>query len=203
MADPVSALSKMSPRAVSLFSGAGGMDLGFVRAGFEVVWANDVCADACSTHRRNLGPHVVCEDVRVIDPRVLPGCDVVIGGPPCQGFSVAGKMAPEDPRSALIWEFVRLVKALRPSAFVLENVKALATLPRWTTVRSRLFGALVELAEVHGGPWLGEAGWRCCPLPLPQLGSSGPVARRVQPGNKRQTGRQCAKFCALGRPACV
>jgi DNA (cytosine-5)-methyltransferase 1 len=54
-------------------------------------------------------------------------------------------MAPEDPRSALIWEFVRLVKALRPSAFVLENVKALATLPRWTTVRSRLFGALVEL----------------------------------------------------------
>jgi DNA (cytosine-5)-methyltransferase 1 len=132
----------MRPRAVSLFCGAGGLDLGFVRAGFEVVWANDACADACDTYRRNLGGHVVRADVRSVVASGLPACEVVVGGPPCQGFSVAGKMAPEDPRSALVWEFVRFVGALRPRAFVLENVKALGALPRWGPLRGRLLRAL-------------------------------------------------------------
>jgi DNA (cytosine-5)-methyltransferase 1 len=121
------------------------MDLGFVRAGFRIVWANDASADACATHHRNLGPHVVCADVRSVDAAQLPPCDVVVGGSPCQGFSVAGKMAPEDPRSALVWEFVRFVGALRPRAFVLENVPPLARSARWGPVRARLLRALTGL----------------------------------------------------------
>jgi DNA (cytosine-5)-methyltransferase 1 len=138
------------PRVVSLFCGAGGMDLGFVRAGFEVVWANDAWADACATYRRNLGDHVCCRDVRSVDAAELPPCDVVIGGPPCQGYSVGGRMDPDDPRSALTWEFVRLVGRLRPRAFVLENVKALAVLQRWAPVRARLLGRLEGLGYTVG-----------------------------------------------------
>jgi DNA (cytosine-5)-methyltransferase 1 len=133
------------PRVVSLFCGAGGMDLGFVRAGFGVVWANDASADACATYRCNLGDHVCCQDVRSVGDGRLPACDVVIGGPPCQGYSVGGRMDPADPRSALTWEFVRLVGRLRPRAFVMENVKALAVLKRWRDVRARLLAALAEL----------------------------------------------------------
>jgi DNA (cytosine-5)-methyltransferase 1 len=134
----------VTPRVLSLFAGAGGLDLGFARAGFEVAWANDISADACDTYRANLGAgqRVVCADVRAVDVSRLPLCDVVIGGPPCQGLSVAGKMAPDDPRSGLLWEFVRVVKATRPRAFVLENVSALATLPRWAPLRARLLSAL-------------------------------------------------------------
>ena len=140
------------PRVVSLFCGAGGMDLGFVRAGFEAARANDASADACATYRRNLGDHVCCRDVRAVDAGELPRCDVVIGGPPCQGHSVGGRMDPADPRSALTWEFVHLVQALRPRAFVMENVKALAVLKRWRAVRARLLAALAELGyavQVH------------------------------------------------------
>ena len=133
------------PRVVSLFCGAGGMDLGFVRAGFEVVWANDAWADACATYRRNLGGHVCCRDMRAIAAAALPRCEVVIGGPPCQGYSVGGRMDPDDPRSALTWEYVRLVGRLRPRAFVMENVKALAVLKRWRAVRDRLLAALTGL----------------------------------------------------------
>jgi DNA (cytosine-5)-methyltransferase 1 len=133
------------PRVVSLFCEAGGMDLGFARAGFEVTWANDSWPDACATYRHNLGEHVHCQDVRAVDVRRLPGCDVVIGGPPCQGYPVGGRMGPDDPRSALTWEFVRLVGRLRPRAFVMENVKALAVLQRWRAVRARLLTDLAEL----------------------------------------------------------
>jgi DNA (cytosine-5)-methyltransferase 1 len=126
------------------------MDLGFLRAGFGVVWANDASADACATYRRNLGDHVSCQDVRVVDPGRLPPCEVVIGGPPCQGYSVGGRMDPDDPRSALTWEFVRLVRALRPRAFVLENVKALAVLSRWGPVRARLLSLLGGLGYTVG-----------------------------------------------------
>src|SRR4051812_7341675 len=108
------------PTVVSLFSGAGGLDLGFRGAGFEVVWANDTKPDACASYRRNLGDHVVCASVRELSASAIPRADVLIGGPPCQGYSVAGHMAPDDPRSALTWEFVRVVREMRPRAFVME-----------------------------------------------------------------------------------
>ncbi|MGD9570960.1 MAG: DNA cytosine methyltransferase [Thermoleophilia bacterium] len=125
--------------AVSLYSGCGGLDLGFVRAGFRVAWAVDSDKWAVESYRVNLGNHVVHAELP--DGVTLPSDmepDVVIGGPPCQGFSVIGRMDPSDPRSRHVFSFVDAVEALRPRAFVMENVKALATAPRWSDVRSEL-----------------------------------------------------------------
>src|SRR5262245_16614839 len=118
------------PSVLSLFSGCGGLDLGFRDAGCELAWAADCMPDACASYRMNLGDHIVCRDIKEIDAGSLPRCDLVIGGPPCQGYSVAGRMLPDDPRSSLTWDFVRVVEAVSPKAFVMENVKALARLTR-------------------------------------------------------------------------
>ncbi|GAG09766.1 unnamed protein product, partial [marine sediment metagenome] len=97
------------PKAVSLFAGAGGMDLGFIQAGFKIVWANDMDRDCCDTYQLNIGPHIVCSDISSINITDIPEADIVIGGPPCQGFSVAGKMDPNDPRSRLVWFFTKVI----------------------------------------------------------------------------------------------
>ncbi len=114
------------------------MDLGFAQAGFKIVWANDIDRDACATYRRNLGDHVYLGSVNDVWLDALPKADVVIGGPPCQGFSVAGKMDPEDPRSQMVWKFTAVVDSVRPRMFVLENVKALGTLSKWASLLSAL-----------------------------------------------------------------
>ncbi len=127
--------------AVSLFSGAGGMDLGFEEAGFCPVWANDFDGAACKTYRLNHpgpifeGP--IQDHIQAL--KQLRGIDLVFGGPPCQGFSVAGKMDPDDERSQLIWSYFDALEALSARAFVLENVKALAALSKWRRVRRRMF----------------------------------------------------------------
>jgi DNA (cytosine-5)-methyltransferase 1 len=125
-------------RVISLFAGAGGMDLGFIQAGCQVLWANDLDEDCCETYRSNIGPHIICNDISQINIDDIPEADLVIGGPPCQGFSVAGKMDPSDPRSQLLWFFIRVVEAKRPAYFVMENVKALGTLKKWSLTRSAI-----------------------------------------------------------------
>lgn len=125
-------------RAISLFSGAGGMDLGFTRAGVDVVWANDFNAAACETYRLNFGEEIHHGSLMDFDYTTLPDCDLVFGGPPCQGFSVAGKMDPDDPRSKLVFEFQKVVDAKRPQYFVMENVAALGRLAKFAEVRKRL-----------------------------------------------------------------
>lgn len=134
-------------QAISLFSGAGGMDVGFKRAGFDVLWANDIDRMACETFAANgLGEISVGSLVDLLpELKAFEGVDMVFGGPPCQGFSVAGKMNPEDERSALVWSFVDVVETVRPNAFVMENVKALATLSRWESFRNRLITKLSRL----------------------------------------------------------
>lgn len=129
---------KMKIRAISLFSGAGGMDLGFRRAGVDVIWANDFNAAACETYRENFREEIHCGSLMDFDYKALPDCDLVFGGPPCQGFSVAGKMDPTDPRSKLVFEFQRVVGAKRPRFFVMENVAALGRLAKFEAVRNRL-----------------------------------------------------------------
>ena len=124
--------------AVSLFSGAGGMDLGFINAGFKVLWANDMDKWACDTYRSNIDDHVVCGPIDSPEAADIPAADVVFGGPPCQGFSVAGRMDPADPRSKLIWEFMRVVRETRPAMFVMENVAALAKLAKFAHIRAAL-----------------------------------------------------------------
>ena len=116
-------------RVVSLFSGCGGLDLGFRQAGFELIWAVDNWPDAVATYRRNLGNHVVQADLRTVEVDDVPEADVIIGGFPCQGFSVANTgRSHDDKRNDLYLEFVRLLAALRPRFFVAENVKGILSL---------------------------------------------------------------------------
>ena len=118
-------------RVVSLFSGAGGLDLGLKNAGLDIVWANDIFADAAATYRRNIGDHIDTRDICEIDSAEIPDCDVVVGGFPCQGFSVAnwGRTL-ADPRNQLYKQLVRVVEAKRPRYFVGENVKGLASMAK-------------------------------------------------------------------------
>jgi DNA (cytosine-5)-methyltransferase 1 len=123
---------------ISLYSGAGGLDLGFLRAGIVPIWANDIDPIAVETYRRAVGPHAFAGDIRAQALPARGSADLVIGGPPCQGFSVAGKMDPNDPRSDHVWTFLDVVRHIDPAAFVLENVKNLAINVRWAGVRDRM-----------------------------------------------------------------
>lgn len=132
--------------AISVFSGAGGMDVGFAEAGFRTSLVAELDAAACETLEANkaLIGHIGSEEIvptSVQDLRLdyLAGTnlDCLFGGPPCQGFSVAGKMDPNDERSELVFDFMRLVREARPKTFVMENVKSLAISVRWESVRNR------------------------------------------------------------------
>lgn len=116
-------------KVVSLFSGAGGLDLGFIQAGHTIVWANDLFHDAVSTYRINLGDHIVEDDIRKIPSKDIPNCDIVIGGFPCQGFSIAntGRHA-DDERNILYLELLRVIRDKQPLFFVAENVKGILSL---------------------------------------------------------------------------
>lgn len=131
--------------AISLYSGAGGLDLGFARAGFDVRWAIDSDRFAVLTYNANLDPRAVCGDVLQVDPPRDLRPDLVIGGPPCQGFSVIGRMDPGDPRSRHVDHFLDVVADYAPRAFVMENVKALAVSPRWEDVRESLLARATSL----------------------------------------------------------
>lgn len=120
-------------RVVSLFSGAGGLDLGFKMAGHEIIWANDLYEDAVETYKHNLGDHIVCEDITKIDAEEIPECDIIIGGFPCQGFSVANTKRHEgDERNALYKQLIRVIDAKKPKFFLAENVKGLTNLAKGT-----------------------------------------------------------------------
>ena len=71
-------------KTVLLFSGCGGMDLGFVWAGYKIIWANDIDHDACATYKLNIGNHIVEGDISEVDLLSIPDCDVILGGFPCQ-----------------------------------------------------------------------------------------------------------------------
>ncbi|MEX1142785.1 MAG: DNA cytosine methyltransferase [Thermoleophilaceae bacterium] len=135
--------------AVSLYSGAGGLDLGFSRAGFEIEWAVDSDPFAVETYNANLEPRATCGDVLQVPLPAGLEPDVVVGGPPCQGFSVIGRMDPDDPRSRHVEHFLDVVERLRPRAFVMENVKALAASPRWAPARERLLARARALGYEH------------------------------------------------------
>ena len=118
-------------KVVSLFSGAGGLDLGFVMAGHQIIWANDLYEDAVETYRHNIGDHIVCEDIARIDASEIPDCDIVIGGFPCQGFSVANtKRHEDDERNELYKQLIRIIIEKRPKFFLAENVKGITNLAK-------------------------------------------------------------------------
>ncbi len=130
-------------RVVSLFSGVGGLDLGFVRQGFRVIWANDVDPRAVEVYRENLGGHIIEGDVRGLAD--FPEAEVVLGGFPCQGFSIArGTRSVLDARNSLYLEMMRAIQASHPRVFVAENVKGLLSMEGGAVLR----GVLWELTSL-------------------------------------------------------
>lgn len=123
------------------------MDVGFESAGFNVLWANDINHAACRTYERNHSGQIECGPLEDFIPslRRFEGVDLVFGGPPCQGFSVAGKMESSDPRSQLIWRYFDAIEMIRPESFVVENVKALAVLEKFSRIRQRMFQRCEDL----------------------------------------------------------
>ncbi len=125
------------PRCISLFAGAGGCSLGFKRAGYDVLLAIDNDQPSCETYARNFTDAEVRNlDVKQVDwsailveQKLEPGVlDVLIGGPPCQGFSTAGKRFWDDPRNDLLKSYVNALEAIRPKWFMMENVEGLLTM---------------------------------------------------------------------------
>lgn len=114
-------------RTVSLFSGAGGLDLGFLNAGFDIVWANDIDKYAVESYKHNISDHIVLGDInQSLDD--IPEHEVLIGGFPCQPFSMMGKqLGFEDERGTLFFTIEQIVRKHRPKIIVLENVKNLET----------------------------------------------------------------------------
>ena len=131
--------------AVSLFCGAGGLDVGFEQAGFRTIWANDFDKDACKTHQNWSKSKVVCGDISKVDVADIPDSDIILGGFPCQGFSLSGPRKIDDSRNALYKHYVRIVKAKQPQIFVGENVKGLLTM-----ADGKIFEAIQEEFSMCG-----------------------------------------------------
>jgi len=127
-------------RLIDLFCGAGGMTRGFVDAGFRSVWANDFNEAAAQTYRANFGDHCVSGDlVSILESQahIIPKADVVIGGPPCQGFSLLNKGKHDDPRRQLWRPFLDVVGLSEAEAFVMENVPQLLGTPEHHLIVAR------------------------------------------------------------------
>lgn len=125
--------------AVSLFCGAGGLDLGFENAGFHTVWANDFDADACKTHQNWSKANVVCGDISKVNIATIPDSDIILGGFPCQGFSLSGPRKIDDSRNVLYKHYVKIVAEKQPLAFIGENVKGLLTMGN-----GEIIGAIID-----------------------------------------------------------
>ena len=122
------------PTFIDLFSGAGGFLRGFLNAGFRPLFSVENWSPAIKTHKKNYPKiPIITKDIRSISDKEFEdikgedSIDVVIGGPPCQGFSTIGSRNPDDERNNLILEFLRVVKILKPKCFVMENVRGLVS----------------------------------------------------------------------------
>jgi len=103
---------------ISLFSGAGGLDLGLIKSGNSVIWANDIGGNAVETYVENIGSHITCADIKDIHISNLPTADVVVGGFPCQGFSFANlQRQVDDERNKLYKQFYKIIKKKTAQVF--------------------------------------------------------------------------------------
>lgn len=187
----------MAYRLIDLFSGAGGMTLGFTDdqfgGGFESIWAVDLDRAAVATYRENFGDHADCADIEdwLSSGRPIPQADVVIGGPPCQGFSLLNKRRVGDKRRELWQPFLDVVERSGARVFVIENVAELLSSPECKAIKERARSMGFEtvedvlLAANYGAPqtrrravilgWKGQAGYE---PPFP------PMASHVSPINR-------------------
>lgn len=119
-------MKKNKPTVASLFCGIGGLDLGFEWAGFDVIWATDIMPAAIESYPKNFGRPAFEHDVNEMALSLIPDVDVIIGGPPCQSFSLVGQRREDDERGKLVFRFFEAVKFKRPAAFVMENVPGIS-----------------------------------------------------------------------------
>jgi DNA (cytosine-5)-methyltransferase 1 len=126
---------KKKYKVVSMFSGSGGLDLGFLATKrIDILLANDNSQYACESYRNNIGDHIVCGDIRELTN--IPEADILIGGPPCQGFSTANpNRSFDDPRNWLFKEYARVLGQVNPAIFVMENVSGMVTLEKGAVLK--------------------------------------------------------------------
>ena len=135
-------------RVGSLFSGIGRIDLGFIQAGASISWAIDNDKYACKSYKHNLSSHLICEDIRSVNPNDLSGVDVLTAGFPCQPFSVMEyKRGFKDPRGNLFFEVARFADILKPRIIFLENVRNLINHDNGKTFNA-IFATLAELGYI-------------------------------------------------------
>lgn len=134
------------PKVIDLFAGAGFFSYGFQREGYELTCAVELDSMAAATYAKNLGHGVICEDVLKVEP--FGRCDVLLAGPPCQGFSTLGKRDPNDPRNSLGLAVLPWVHTCRPSVVVVENVAIFLDSPVAQELRCRLSDAGYEVDAV-------------------------------------------------------
>lgn len=120
------------PTVIDLFCGAGGLSEGFREAGYKVLLGIDNIERYIESFKKNHSKsRTICDDIRKISVKKIKEIignkkvDVIVGGPPCQGFSMAGRRDPQDPRNSLFMDFVRIVKGVQPEYFVMENVRGM------------------------------------------------------------------------------
>ena len=160
-------MDNTSRKAVSLFSGAGGMDIGIREAGFEVLAEIEIDEHCCSTlranaERRNDRVRIIQADIREIDPKQLKKeiglkkgeLDLLFGGPPCQSFSLAGKqLGLRDERGLLLFEIIRFAEVLQPKVILLEQVKGLLSSKGSKKKRGEVFEKFLgELEAINYTP---------------------------------------------------
>lgn len=132
-------------KVVSLFSGAGGLDLGLHKAGHKIVFANDHFLDAAKTYSRNFKLFIDTRDIEKVPSSEIPTCDIVVGGFPCQGFSVANwTRRAEDPRNKMYLELLRVIRTKKPKFVLCENVPGLLSLEKGEVFKKILH----ELADL-------------------------------------------------------
>ncbi|MEA5476503.1 DNA cytosine methyltransferase [Pseudanabaena galeata UHCC 0370] len=164
--------------ALGLFSGGGGLDLGFSAAGFNTIFSSDIDRYSCQTLEKNqdkkkyLGKHpVVCEDIRNISYKSIKSdlssadIDFIIGGPPCQAFSVFGRRRGlDDPRGNLVFEYARIIKEMNPEAFLFENVAGLKTIHNGS-----LYNEILETLSLGGKYAISSHEYELADFGIPQF----------------------------------
>ena len=136
---------------MDLFAGCGGMTAGFTERGFTSSLAVEVDRAAAATFAANFGDHIFCGDIAELDESLIPEVDVVIGGPPCQGFSNLGNKTATDPRNKLWQQYVRVVVAARPMVFVIENVDRFASSSEFALLQEMVATGLLQEYEIRFG----------------------------------------------------
>lgn len=133
-------------KVAGFFTGVGGIELGFEQAGFDIVWSNEICEKAATTFRINHSNEIIVEDIKNIRSQDVPSVDIIVGGFPCQAFSVAGyRKGFEDERGEIFFQLARIILEKKPRIIFIENVKNLMTHDQGNT-----YSVIKETFENYG-----------------------------------------------------